>query len=71
MLRERRENDDIERLETVGCVRGKHGQKDSMAVAKLDKFARYVAAITVDDEETVIATCGVLRTALKHVLKPG
>ena len=71
MLRERRENDNIKRLETMGCVRGKHRQEDLTAVAKLNKFARYVAAVTVDDKETVIATCGVLRTALKDVLKPG
>ena len=70
MLRKRREDDHIERLETVGCVRGKHRQEDAIGVAKLYKFARYVAAMAVKEEEAVIATRDVLRTAMKDVLKP-
>ena len=51
-------------------MRGKYGQEDAMGVAKIDKFTRYVAAMAVDEEETVIATRDVLRTAMKDVLKP-
>jgi len=71
VLRQRRGDDDIKRLETVGCVRGKQRQEDSMAVAKLDKCARYVAAVAVKDEETVIASCFRSREALEYIREPG
>ena len=68
---QRREDDDIKRLETVGCVRGKHRQQDSVGVIILYKFARYVAAIAVKDKETVISSCSLARFAVEYILKLG
>ena len=71
VLRKRRKEDHIKRLEAVGCVRGKDGEKDSIAVAKIYEIGRYMTAVAIKDEEPVIAARFLLRVALEHLFKPG
>jgi hypothetical protein len=71
VLRERREEDHIERLEAVGSVRGEDGEEDAIAVAKIYEISRYMAAMAVKDEKPVAAARFLLRIALEHLFKPG
>jgi hypothetical protein len=69
--RKRREKDNIQRLETVGCMRGKDGEEDLVAVAKIYKIAGYMAAVAVEDEKSVSSSRFLLREALKDLFEPG
>ena len=71
VLRKRREEDDIERLKDMGCMRGEDGQEDSIAIAKIYKIGGKVAAVVVEDEKSVIATRFRFRMAVEHLFEPG
>jgi hypothetical protein len=69
--RKRREQDDVERLETVGCVRWKHSEEDLVGVAKVYKTRRDVAAVAVEDQKSPSPSRTLLREAIKDLGKPG
>jgi hypothetical protein len=51
-------------------MRWKDGQEDAVAVAKIYKIGREMAAVAVKDEKSVTASRFLLREALKYLLKP-
>jgi hypothetical protein len=51
-------------------MRWKDDEEDSIAIAKIYKICRDMAAVAVKDEKPVIATRFLLREAIKYRLKP-
>jgi hypothetical protein len=51
-------------------MRWKDGEENAVAVAKIYKIGREMAAVAVKDEKSVTASRFLLREALKYLLKP-
>ena len=68
--RKRREQDDVERQETVGCVRWKHSEEDLVGVAKVYKTRRDVAAVAVEDQKSPSASRFRFCMTVEHLFKP-
>jgi hypothetical protein len=69
--RKRREQDDVERLETVGCVRWKHSEEDLVGVTKVYKTCRDVAAVTVEDQKLLSLSPSLVRETIEDLGKLG
>jgi hypothetical protein len=50
-------------------MRGKDSQDDAIAVAKIYKISREVAAVAVEDQKSVTSSRFVFREALKDLFK--
>ena len=68
--RKRREQHHVERLKTVGGMRGKDGEEDLVAVAEIYEIAREMAAVAVEDEKSILPSCFLLREALEDLFEP-